>query len=371
MTIEKIELFLCRLPLVHFFETSFGRSYDRTFVLVRVEGVHEGQRHEGWGESVAEANPYYSSETTETVWHIIAGFIAPLIIGRRFDHPREVFAALKRIRGHNMAKAGVEMAMWDLHARATGQPLSKVLGGTRDRIASGVSIGIQDTLDQLMAKIEKELAAGYQRIKIKIKPGWDLDAVERVRKTFGPIPLQVDANAAYSLEDAAMLAGLDPYDLLLIEQPLDYDDVMDHAVLQRQIKTPVCLDESIHTVRIARDAIEAKACKIINIKPGRVGGHQASVELHDLCAANGIPVWHGGMLESGIGRAHNIHLASLPNFSLPGDIAASKRYYQPDLIEPAIDIAADGTILVPQGPGIGVNIVRERIEKATIRHMSL
>ena len=371
MTIDKIELFLCRLPLVHFFETSFGRSYDRTFVLVRVEGVHEGKRHEGWGESVAEANPYYSSETTETVWHIIAGFIAPLVIGKHFDHPREVYPALKRIRGHNMAKAGVEMAMWDLHARALGQPLSRVLGGTRDRIASGVSIGIQDTLDQLMAKIEKELAAGYQRIKIKIKPGWDLDAVERVRKTFGAIPLQVDANAAYSLEDAALLARLDPYDLLLIEQPLDYDDVMDHAVLQKQIKTPVCLDESIHTVRIARDAIEARACKIINIKPGRVGGHQASIELHDLCAANGIPVWHGGMLESGIGRAHNIHLASLPNFSLPGDIAASKRYYEPDLIEPAIDIAADGTIPVPQGPGIGVNIVRERIEKATIRHMSL
>jgi len=369
--IEKIELFLCRLPLVHFFETSFGRSYDRTFVLVRVEGVHEGKRHEGWGESVAEANPYYSSETTETVWHIITGFIAPLIIGQRFNHPREVYPALERIRGHNMAKAGVEMAIWDLQARAIGQPLSRLLGGTRDRIASGVSIGIQDTLDQLMAKIETELAAGYQRIKIKIKPGWDLDAVERVRKTFGPIPLQVDANAAYSLEDAAMLAKLDPYDLLLIEQPLDYDDVMDHAVLQKQIKTPVCLDESIHTVRIARDAIEAKACRIINIKPGRVGGHQASIELHDLCAANGIPVWHGGMLESGIGRAHNIHLASLPNFSLPGDIAASKRYYQPDLIEPAIDIAADGTILVPQGPGIGVNIVRERIDKATIRHMSL
>ena len=325
MIIERIELFLCRLPLVHFFETSFGRSYDRTFVLVRVEGRFEGNVHEGWGESVAEANPYYSSETTETVWHIIAGFIAPLIIGKRFAHPREVFAALKRIRGHNMAKAGVEMAMWDCYARATNQPLSKALGGTRDRIASGVSIGIQDSLDQLMAKIEKELAAGYQRIKIKIKPGWDLDAVEQVRKTFGPIPLQVDANAAYTLDDAALLAKLDPYDLLLIEQPLDYDDVMDHAVLQKQITTPVCLDESIHTVRIARDAIEAKACKIINIKPGRVGGHQASIELHDLCAANGIPVWHGGMLESGIGRAHNIHLASLPNFTLPGDIAPSKR----------------------------------------------
>jgi O-succinylbenzoate synthase len=365
--IEKIELFLCRLPLVHFFETSFGRSYDRTFILIRVEGGG----FEGWGESVAEANPYYSSETTETVWHIIAGFIAPLIIGRAFEHPREVYPALRRIRGHNMAKAGVEMAIWDWYAKSIGQPLSHVLGGTRDRIASGVSIGIQDSLDQLLEKIERELAAGYQRIKIKIKPRWDIDAVERVRAKFGRIPLQVDANAAYSLADAALLARLDPYDLLLIEQPLDYDDVMDHAVLQKQITTPVCLDESIHTVRIARDAIEAKACRIINIKPGRVGGHQASIELHDLCAAHDIPVWHGGMLESGIGRAHNIHLASLPNFRLPGDIAASKRYYQPDLIDPPIDISSDGTIAVPQGPGIGVNIVRERIDKATLRHLSL
>jgi o-succinylbenzoate synthase len=371
VTIEKIELFLCRLPLVHFFETSFGRSYDRTFVLIRVEGTFDGRTFEGWGESVAEANPYYSSETTETVWHIIAGFIAPLVIGKTFAHPREVYPALKRIRGHNMAKAGVEMAMWDLYARAQGQPLSKVLGGTRDRIASGVSIGIQDSLDQLMDKIDKELAAGYQRIKIKIKPGWDIDAVERVRAKFGNIPLQVDANAAYSLDDSALLARLDPFDLLLIEQPLDYDDVMDHAVLQRQITTPVCLDESIHTVRIARDAIDAKACKIINIKPGRVGGHQASIELHDLCAAHDIPVWHGGMLESGIGRAHNIHLASLPNFKLPGDIAASKRYYQPDLIDPPIDIAADGTIEVPTAPGIGVNIVRERLDRATLRHLNL
>ena len=367
MTIEKIELFLCRLPLVHFFETSFGRSYDRTFVLVRVEGGG----HEGWGEAVAEANPYYSGETTETVWHIISGFIAPLVIGTRFDHPREIYPALRRIRGHNMAKAGVEMAAWDLFARASGQPLSKLLGGTRDRIASGVSIGIQDSFDQLIGKIEHELAAGYQRIKIKIKPGWDVEAVERVRARFGAIPLQVDANAAYTLDDVALLARLDPFDLLLVEQPLDYDDVMDHAMLQQRIKTPVCLDESIHTVRIARDAIEARACRIINIKPGRVGGHQASIELHDLCATHGIPVWHGGMLESGIGRAHNIHLASLPNFSLPGDIAASKRYYQPDLIDPAIDVSPDGTIAVPQGPGIGVNIVRERIDHATLRHVSL
>ena len=367
MKIEKIELFLCRLPLVRFFETSFGRSYDRMFVLVRVEG--EG--HEGWGESVAEANPYYSSETTETVWHIISSFIAPLVVGTAFDHPREMFAALNRIRGHNMAKAGVEMAAWDLYARVQGQPLSRVLGGTRDRIASGVSIGIQDSFAQLIEQIDKELSAGYQRIKIKIKPGWDIEAVDRVRAKFGSIPLQVDANAAYTLADAALLARLDPYDLLLIEQPLDYDDVMDHAALQERLKTPVCLDESIHTVRIARDAIEARACKIINIKPGRVGGHQASIALHDLCEANGIPVWHGGMLESGIGRSHNIHLASLPNFTLPGDIAASKRYYQPDLIDPPIDIGADGTIAVPTEPGIGVNIIRERIDKATIRHVSL
>ncbi len=367
MKIDRIELFLCRLPLVHFFETSFGRSYDRTFVLVRVEG----DGHEGWGESVAEANPYYSSETTETVWHIVTGFIAPLVLGRTFDHPREIFPALARVRGHNMAKAGVEMAAWDLYARSIGQPLSRVLGGTRARIPSGVSIGIQDSFDQLLETIERELTAGYQRIKIKIKPGWDIEAVRRVRAKFGPIGLQVDANAAYTLADSAHLARLDPFDLLLIEQPLDYDDVMDHAALQKAIKTPVCLDESIHTVRIARDAIAARACKIINIKPGRVGGHQASIELHDLCAANDIPVWHGGMLESGIGRAHNIHLASLPNFRLPGDIAASKRYYQPDLIEPAIDIAADGTIAVPDGPGIGVNIVRDRITQATQRHLSL
>ena len=371
MKIEKIELFLCRLPLVHFFETSFGRSYDRTFVLVRVQAAALGDRQEGWGECVAEANPYYSSETTETVWHIIEGFIAPLLLGQTFDHPREVYPALRRIRGHNMAKAGVEMAIWDLYARLQGQPLSKILGGTRDRIPSGVSIGIQDSLDRLMEKIEQELAAGYQRIKIKIKPGWDIDAVERVRAKFGDIPLQVDANAAYSLNDSALLGRLDPFKLLLIEQPLDYDDVMDHAVLQARITTPVCLDESIHTVRIARDAIDAKACKIINIKPGRVGGHQASIELHDLCAAHDIPVWHGGMLESGIGRAHNIHLASLPNFRLPGDIAASKRYYQPDLIDPPIDIAADGTIAVPTAPGIGVNIVRERIDQATLRHLTL
>jgi len=365
--IDRLDVRLLRLPLVHFFETSFGRSYDRTFLLIRLEG--DGQV--GWGEGVAEAHPYYSSETTETAWHITTEFLAPRVVGKSFEHPREVFPALARVRGHNMAKAAVEMAAWDLYARLHGKPLSAVLGGTRDRIASGVSIGIQDSLDELVAKVEKELAAGYKRIKIKIKPGWDINAADAVRKRFPDIQLMVDANAAYSVADGPHLAKLDAFKLMMIEQPLEYDDVMDHVQLQKEIATPICLDESIHTVRIARDAIEAKACRIINIKPGRVGGHGESIKLHDLCQQHGIPVWHGGMLESGIGRAHNIHLASLPNFTLPGDIAASKRYYAPDLIEPGIEVSPDGTIPVPTGPGIGVTIVDDRVNSATLRHISL
>jgi O-succinylbenzoate synthase len=347
--IDRLELRLCRLPLVAFFETSFARVHERQFLVVRLEG----DGHEGWGEGVAEATPYYSSETTETAWHIITGFIAPRVIGRAFAHPREIAGALAAIRGHQMAKAAVEMAAWDLYARREGISLSRALGGTRARIASGVSIGIQDSLDDLVARVARELAAGYQRIKIKIKPGWDVDAVARVRAEFGDIPLMVDANAAYTVDDAAHLAALDGHRLMMIEQPLEYDDVMDHAALQRAIATPICLDESIHSVRVARDAIAAGACRIINIKPGRVGGHHESVRLHDLCAAHEIPVWHGGMLETGIGRAHNIHLASLPNFSLPGDIAASRRYYNPD------------------GPGIGVTPVLARLDLATERRLLL
>ena len=367
MRIDRLELRLCRLPLVSFFETSFGRSYERQFLLVRLEG----EDCEGWGEAVAEANPYYSSETTETAWHVITDFLAARILGRAFSHPREIFDAMRAVRGHNMAKAALEMAAWDLYARTQQQPLSKVLGGTRSRIASGVSIGIQDSLGDLRSKIERELAAGYQRIKIKIKPGWDLDAVEMVRASFGKVPLMVDANAAYTLADAEHLAQLDAYDLMMIEQPLDYDDVSDHVELQKRLTTAICLDESIHSVRVARDAIAAGACRVINIKPGRVGGHRESIALHDLCATHGIPVWHGGMLESGIGRAHNIHLASLPNFSLPGDIAASKRYYDPDLIDPPIEVAADGTIAVPTDPGLGVRVVLDRVDRATLRKVSL
>ena len=367
MTIDRIDLRLLRLPLVRFFETSFGRSDDRTFILVV---VHAGEV-EGWGECVAEAHPYYSPETTETAWHVISAFLAPRVLGVEWGHPGEVLPALKRVRGHRMAKAALEMAMWDAFARRQAQPLWRVLGGNGDPIASGVSIGIQDSLEALEACVAHELERGYRRIKIKIKPGWDLAAVERVRARFGMIPLMVDANAAYTLADADRLAALDAFDLLMIEQPLDYDDLADHAVLQRRLRTPICLDESIHDARTAQLAIESGACRIVNIKPGRVGGHAEAVRIHDVAAARQVPVWHGGMLESGVGRAHNLHLSTLPNFRLPGDVAASRRYFDPDLIDPPIVVSPDGTIRVPTAPGIGVTIDRDRVDRATVRAETL
>ena len=362
MRIERLELALLKLPLVHFFETSFSRVHDKTFILVRVAG--DGLV--GYGECVADQDPYYSSETNDSAWHIIARFIAPRVIGHEFTHPRYLVGALAAIRGHNMAKAAVEMAAWDLYARQQGLPLWRALGGVRDRIASGVSVGIQDSVDQLLAAVERELAAGYRRIKIKIKQGWDVGVVEAVRRRFGPVSLMVDANGAYRASDADHLAGLDAFALMMIEQPLDYDDILDHATLQRRLRTPICLDESIKSVNAAREALSLGACRIINIKPGRMGGFTESIRLHDLCAASGIPVWHGGMLESGIGRAANIHLSTLPNFTLPGDIAASKRYFSADLIDPPIEVASDGTIAVPAGPGLGVAIRQDRIDAATV-----
>jgi O-succinylbenzoate synthase len=360
--VERLQLRLVRLPLVAFFETSFGRVYNKTFILLSLDG--DGAQ--GLGECVADVDPYYSAETNVTAWHVIKDFLAPLVLGCTFEHPRDLFASLARVRGHNMAKAAIEMAAWDLAARLQHAPLSRLLGGTRAEIASGVSIGIQDSLDDLATKVRQELDAGYRRIKIKIRPGWDVAAVEMIRARFGAVPLMVDANAAYTLADAAHLAALDRFGLMMIEQPLEYDDVRDHAGLQRQITTPVCLDESIHSVRAAEEAIALDACRIINIKPGRLGGHAESIRVHDLCAARGIPVWHGGMLESGIGRAHNVHLASLPNFRLPGDIAASRRYFVPDLIEPGVEVSRDGTVPVPTGPGIGVTVDWDRVRAATI-----
>jgi o-succinylbenzoate synthase len=365
--IERLELRLLELPLVHFFETSFGRIDDKHFIVVRAEGDSAS----GYGECVADNDPYYSAETNETAWHVISEFIAPRVLGLDFAHPREIFPALKSIRGHNMAKAAVEMAAWDLYAQQHGEPIWRTLGGVRDRIASGVSIGIQRSLADLTTKVEHELSAGYRRIKIKVKPGWDIEPVRVIRERFGSIPLMVDANAAYMPDDAEHLAGLDAYELMMIEQPLDYDDIVDHARLQRRLKTPICLDESIKSVGAAREAIAAGACRIINIKPGRIGGFGESIRLHDLCAQQGIPVWHGGMLESGIGRAANLHLSTLPNFTLPGDVAASKRYFDPDLIEPPVDVASDGTIAVPDRPGLGVDIRDDRIERATRRRTVL
>ena len=367
MKIDRLELRLIELPLVRAFETSFGRTDRKRFVLVRAD--EDGAS--GFGECVADSDPYYSAETNETAWHIIADFIAPRVLGVELAHPREIFPALSSIRGHNMAKAAVEMAAWDLFARQRREPLCRLLGGARARIASGVSIGIQPSLADLAATVERELAAGYQRIKIKVKPGWDLEPVRMIRERFGSVPLMVDANAAYRAGDADHLARLDEYRLMMIEQPLDYDDIAEHARLQRRLQTPICLDESIKTPALAGEAIAAGACRIINIKPGRVGGFAQSIRVHDICAEHGIPVWHGGMLESGIGRAANIHLSTLPNFTLPGDVAASKRYFDPDLIEPPIDAAADGTIGMPDGSGLGVSICGDRVERATLRRAEL
>jgi O-succinylbenzoate synthase len=369
--IERMELRLLRLPLVRFFETSFGRVDERTFVLVTVED----NGAVGVGECVADANPFYSSETTRTAWHIISEFLAPIVLGRAFAHPAEVFDALAPIRGHHMAKAAVEMAMWDLFARQQNRRLAELLGGDpvviTKGIESGVSIGIQNSLEELVERVALESAAGYRRIKIKIKPGWDVDAVRLIREHFGGIPLMVDANAAYTLCDGDHLAELDQYELMMIEQPLDYDDIHDHARLQKRLRTPLCLDESLQTPRLAAEALAIGACRIINIKPGRVGGFAPAVRMHDTAVDHGCPVWHGGMLESGIGRAHNIHLSTLPGFTLPGDIAASRRYFAPDLIDPEIEIRGDGTIAVPTGPGIGVNVVSDRIERASIEHLEL
>ena len=364
--IDFLELRLLRLPLVRPFETSFGRVASRTIVLVIVRG--DGL--EGWGESVADADPLYSGETVDTVWRAIERYLAPRLLAAPIASARDLGERFRAVRGHHMAKAAVEMAVWDLQARRDGRPLSALLGGVRAAVPSGVSIGIEASVDALLERIAIERAAGYQRVKIKIKPGWDVGVVERVRGRFGDdLPLMVDANAAYQPADAA-LEALDAQGLLMIEQPLAEDDLVEHAALQRRLRTPICLDESVDTPADMAAAVALGACRIVNIKPGRLGGHAASIAVHDRCVAAGIPVWHGGMLESGIGRAHNLHLASLPGFTLPGDIAASERYFQPDLIEPPIRVAADGTVAVPAGPGIGVTIVPDRVERATERRLA-
>lgn len=362
MRVDRVELAILRLPLVASFETSFGRMDAREFVLVTVH--EDGAR--GFGECVADADPFYSSETTATARLVLAKYLVPALLGRTIGHPRELGDLFRQVRGHRMAKAAIEMAAWDLFARQAARPLHEVLGAPRHPIAAGVSIGIHPSIEALVDRVAGELAAGYRRVKIKIKPGWDRAPVEAIRAKFPALPLMVDANAAYALEAARSLAALDEFDLMMIEQPLDYDDLVQHAHLQTSLRTPICLDESIKSPQTAADALELGACRIINIKPGRMGGVTPSVAVHDLCAARGVPVWHGGMLESGIGRAHNLQLSTLPGFTLPGDVAASRRYFVPDLIDPPIEVGADGMIEVPPGPGIGVTPVPERICRATL-----
>jgi O-succinylbenzoate synthase len=347
IALDRIVLREIRMPLVHPFETSFGRTTERRIILVEVcaDGLS------GWGEVTCGEHPFYNEEWTDSAWLILR------------DYERTA-----PVRGHNMARGGLEAAIWDLEARRNGVPLWKQIGGgARRQIPCGVSIGIQDSIDELLRRIDTELAAGYQRIKLKIKPGWDVQVVNEVRKRFPRTPLMADANSAYTLADTAHLKQLDAFHLMMIEQPLAHDDILDHAILQAQLQTPICLDECIRTPHHAEQAIALHAGRILNIKLGRVGGFHAAKQIHDFAHAHGIPVWCGGMLESGIGRAHNIALSTLPGFTLPGDVSASRRYWTRDIIAPAVEVSARGTIAVPTAPGFGYDIDFDYLESLVVR----
>ncbi|HLQ05324.1 MAG TPA: o-succinylbenzoate synthase [Verrucomicrobiae bacterium] len=363
MRIERVELFVLRLPLKRAYETSGSRETHQTRVIARVES--EGAV--GWGESVAPELPWYSGETPKTVWYALDEIIIPALLAAELHQPEDTDRILAWIREHRMAKATLEMAVWDLFAKRDGRSLSKLLGGTRDRILCGVAIGIQPSIEELLATIRRELSAGYQRVKVKIKPGWDGFVAEAIRNTFPQLPFQLDANSAYTLLDIPLFKRIDAYTPLLVEQPLADDDIIDHAALQKEIMTPVCLDESIHSAEDARKAIDIGATRVINIKAGRVGGHGEARRIHDVCQVRGVPVWCGGMLEMGIGRAHNVHLASLPNFSLPGDVSASERYFETEIIGEPFTVEPDGTMKVPTGPGIGVTVLEKSIRKLAER----
>jgi O-succinylbenzoate synthase len=368
MKLDCIRLRQIRMPLVHFFETSFSRTYSRDIILVeaRSGGLV------GYGEVTAGENPFYNEEWTESAWLILRDYVAPRVLGKPLESPNDTFPLTAHIRGHNMARGGLETAVWDLFARANNEPLWKTIGaGARREIPCGVSIGIQDSVEQLLEKIETELAAGYQRIKMKIKPGWDVDVVRRVRERFPHIKLMADANSAYTLADIEHLKKLDDFYLMMIEQPLAHDEIIDHATLQAQLKTPICLDECIRTAHHAEQAIRLRAGGIINIKLGRMAGFRESIKVHDLAQAAGIPVWCGGMLEAGIGRAHNVALASLPNFVLPGDVSASKRYWKQDIIVPPVETTPGGTIELRDDPGFGYALDHDFIQSVTVREETL
>ncbi len=366
--IERIVIREIAMPLVHFFETSFGRTTHRRIIIVEV--VSQGVS--GWGEVTCGENPFYNEEWTDAAWMIVRDYVAPRVVGVAFESAADVAGRGEHIRGHYMARGGVEAAVWDLEARLKGLPLwEHIGGGWFKEIACGVSIGIQNTVTDLLKTIEKEVDAGYQRIKIKIKPGWDLDVVREVRRTFPEIRLMADANSAYTLDDAAHLRQLDEFHLMMIEQPLTHDEIVDHAALQAQLDTPICLDECIRTVHHAEQAIRLGACGILNIKLGRVGGFREALRIHDLAQAHSIPVWCGGMLESGIGRGHNIALSTLPNFVLPGDVSASKRYWARDIITPAVEVSSQGTIRVSEAPGFGYEVDGDYLRHVTVREETL
>jgi len=365
--LERVELFVLRLPLRRAYETSGSRETHQTRVLCRVES----QGAAGWGESVAPELPWYSGETPRTVLYALEEIIVPRLLAAELAGPEDVERELAWIRDHRMAKATVEMAVWDLFAKLRGEPLSALLGGTRERIPCGVAIGIQPSIPALIETIRRELAGGYQRVKVKIKPGWDADVAEAIRAAFPDLAFMLDANSAYSLADVALFQHIDEYAPTMIEQPLAHDDLVDHAALQREIRTAVCLDESIHSAEDARKAIAIGATRVVNIKAGRVGGLAEAKRVHDVCAARGIPVWCGGMLEMGIGRAHNVHLASLPNFRLPGDVSASARYFETEIIGEPFTIEPDGTMRVPTKPGIGVTVLEDTIRRLATERKEL
>jgi O-succinylbenzoate synthase len=359
MKADAITLREIRMPLVHFFETSFVRTTERRILLVTAhcEGV------DGWGECTAGEHPFYNEESVETAWYVLSKYLAPAVLGGELASARDVVPRMAQVREHHMAKAALENALWDAEARQKNVPLWKLLGGTRRQIPCGVSIGIQESIDKLLEKIEVELSAGYRRIKVKVKPGWDLTVLERIRSRWPEITLSCDANSAYTLDQVEHLRKFDQFRLLMIEQPLWSDDVYFHARLQKQLKTALCLDESIRTARDADTALDLGACRIINIKLGRVGGFSEARHVHDLCHARGIPVWCGGMLESGVGRAHNIAMSTLENFSLPGDVSASKRYWKEDIIEPEVEVSREGFIDAERQ----YRVREDLVEKVTVR----
>ncbi len=367
MKVDRIVLRHVLMPLKSPFETSFGRETDREVILVEAQsgGVN------GWGEAPVLTRPLYNEETVGTAWHLLEDFLSPMVLGRDWEHPSEVARAFSPLRRHYMAKAGLEGALWDLYARQSGLSLAGSLGGERDRIAAGVSIGIQPGIPELLHQVESFLEQGYRRLKVKIKPGWDLEPLSAVRERFGDVLLMADANSAYTLDQIPALKSLDTLDLMMVEQPLAHDDIIDHARLQAEMQTPICLDESIHSRHDARKALDLDSCRIINIKIARVGGLTEAKAIHDLCRSRNVPVWCGGLLETGIGRAHNIAIASLAGFTMPGDTSSSDRYWDRDIVNPEVTMDAEGYIAVPTEPGLGYVPDLVEIERRTRREKTI